>query len=568
MQITNKGIRNVLKEIESNNMILPALQREFVWKRRDIENLFDSLLQGFPINTFMLWDVSDIKTETMEFYKFLDPDFQESVSINRTYTVRDNDRKTIVIDGQQRLTSLWIAIYGSYTTEKGKNKMYLYLNLDSSLKKDDSEEDTINSTDSFYDFKFMSEEKAKNQRDIDGKHWIKVSDAYSQNFNPSSYIIKNNLANNEFSTDTVQKLYYMFRDESILNAYEIQEKDLQHVLNIFVRTNSGGKPLTKGDLLLSVITVNWAGSNRENAREYVQNIVSRVAEYGYKVDKDWVLSCILYILGKDIKLSVNNFDKATSKEIFKKKDVIAKSIEATCVLLNRYRVLERGLTTKLALLPIVNHIYNYNLADQVSKKYHNGKKGMSVEDGIYFDMRTWLFRAILAGFFTSGTNEKLGKIQKIQKGTSKPDYFPIAEIISETNLNINDELIDNLMKTEKKNAVPVLNIIYSSTKDKDFLTLGIEYDVDHVHAYTHFDKNSGDNRYDTIGNLQLLTFDENRRKNAMSLQKLWDSKSAEEKKSYLLPATFNTDINAFDEFFISRNQWLRTILKKKLDIRN
>lgn len=568
MQITNKGIRNVLKEIESNNMILPALQREFVWKRRDIENLFDSLLQGFPINTFMLWDVSDIKTETMEFYKFLDPDFQESVSINRTYTVRDNDRKTIVIDGQQRLTSLWIAIYGSYTTEKGKNKMYLYLNLDSSLKKDDSEEDTINSTDSFYDFKFMSEEKAKNQRDIDGKHWIKVSDAYSQNFNPSSYIIKNNLANNEFSTDTVQKLYYMFRDESILNAYEIQEKDLQHVLNIFVRTNSGGKPLTKGDLLLSVITVNWAGSNRENAREYVQNIVSRVAEYGYKVDKDWVLSCILYILGKDIKLSVNNFDKATSKEIFKKKDVIAKSIEATCVLLNRYRVLERGLTTKLALLPIVNHIYNNNLADQVSKKYHNGKKGMSVEDGIYFDMRTWLFRAILAGFFTSGTNEKLGKIQKIQKGTSKPDYFPIAEIISETNLNINDELIDNLMKTEKKNAFPVLNIIYSSTKDKDFLTLGIEYDVDHVHAYTHFDKNSGDNRYDTIGNLQLLTFDENRSKNAMALQKWWDAKSAEEKKSYLLPATFNTDINAFDEFFISRNQWLRTILKKKLDIRN
>lgn len=50
MQITNKGIRTVLKDIESGHLILPALQREFVWKRRDIENLFDSLLQGFPIN--------------------------------------------------------------------------------------------------------------------------------------------------------------------------------------------------------------------------------------------------------------------------------------------------------------------------------------------------------------------------------------------------------------------------------------------------------------------------------------------------------------------------------------
>ncbi len=43
---------------------------------------------------------------------------------NQIYSVRDNDRKTIVIDGQQRLTSLWIAVYGSYTSEKGKNKMY------------------------------------------------------------------------------------------------------------------------------------------------------------------------------------------------------------------------------------------------------------------------------------------------------------------------------------------------------------------------------------------------------------------------------------------------------------
>ena len=60
MQITNKGIRTVLKEIESGNMILPALQREFVWKRKQIENLFDSLLQGFPINTLMLWEVDDI----------------------------------------------------------------------------------------------------------------------------------------------------------------------------------------------------------------------------------------------------------------------------------------------------------------------------------------------------------------------------------------------------------------------------------------------------------------------------------------------------------------------------
>jgi len=191
-----------------------------------------------------------------------------------------------------------------------------------------------------------------------------------------------------------------------------------------------------------MITVNWAGGNRENAREYVQGIVNAVADYGYKVDKDWVLSCILYILGKNIKLSVDNFDKATSERIYHEKENIFNSIEATCRLLNSFGMLERGLTTKLALLPIVYHIFNHNLASKVCT-FKNGQME-SIESGIYVDMRTWLFRAIVKGFFTSGTNDKLTKIQKIQSDKGKADYFPVTEIISEVsslsiNLNVNDD---------------------------------------------------------------------------------------------------------------------------------
>ena len=249
----------------------------------------------------MFWEVDDIMNGAMEYYEFLSSKYQESVSTNRIYQVRDNDSKTIVIDGQQRLTSLWISLYGSYTLEKGKNEMYLYLNLDAPDNSNDSEDDSINSTASYYNFRFMTEYKFKNCI-ANGEHWIRVSDAYAQNFNAISYILSNQLAENEFAIETLEKLLSVFKDENIINAYEIQGEDLDHVLNIFVRTNSGGKPLSKGDLLLSVITVNWAGSNNVNAREYVQDIVNKVAEYGYKVDKDWVLSCILYILDKDIKL--------------------------------------------------------------------------------------------------------------------------------------------------------------------------------------------------------------------------------------------------------------------------
>ena len=77
MQVTNCSIRTIIEQIRNNEIILPALQREFVWKRRDVENLFDSLMQDYPINTMMFWIVNNIKSENLEFYKFLNPDYQK-----------------------------------------------------------------------------------------------------------------------------------------------------------------------------------------------------------------------------------------------------------------------------------------------------------------------------------------------------------------------------------------------------------------------------------------------------------------------------------------------------------
>lgn len=243
MRIQNYSIRDVMKGVEGRKMILPAFKREFVWRRKDIERLFDSLLQDFPINTLMFWEVDDIMNGVMEYYEFLSSKFQESVSTNSIYQVRDNDSKTIVIDGQQRLTSLWISLYGSYTLEKGKNEMYLYLNLDAPNNSNDSGDDSINSTASYYNFRFMTEYKFKNCI-ANGEHWIRVSEAYDQNFNPISYLLLNKLSENPFAVDTMAKLSGLFNDESIINVYEIKNKDLDRVLNILVRTNSGGKPLS------------------------------------------------------------------------------------------------------------------------------------------------------------------------------------------------------------------------------------------------------------------------------------------------------------------------------------
>ena len=320
MQVTNCSIRTIIEQIRNNEIILPALQREFVWKRRDIENLFDSLMQDYPINTMMFWIVNNIKSENLEFYKFLKPDYQEGVTINETYKTKEKEKKTIVIDGQQRLTSLYIGIYGSYKTEKLQNETYLYLNLDSSIGANKDEEEGNINTDKKYNFRFLKQEKADSLVKS-GEHWIKVGDVYDADFDLSQYLSDNGLIGKKYPSKTLQKLQSLFdKDKNIINYYPIDRDNLQDVLDIFVRTNNGGHKLTKGDLLLSMITVNWASSNNENARDYVQGILKDCI---YKrVDKDWVLSCILYILEKGCKLSVEQFDKQTSKDIYKNRENI------------------------------------------------------------------------------------------------------------------------------------------------------------------------------------------------------------------------------------------------------
>ena len=66
-------IADVISRIETNQLFLPASQRKFVWKTEQIEGLFDSIMQGFPIGAFLFWELSDKKAiENYLFYEFVD----------------------------------------------------------------------------------------------------------------------------------------------------------------------------------------------------------------------------------------------------------------------------------------------------------------------------------------------------------------------------------------------------------------------------------------------------------------------------------------------------------------
>lgn len=117
-QASNLRICDVIKDLEKDRYLLPAIQREFVWKPEKICGLFDSLMRGYPIGTFLFWTISADHVADYRFYRFM-----------RSYHERDNYRCEqldnppkegfhAVLDGQQRMTALYIGLRGSYATKK------------------------------------------------------------------------------------------------------------------------------------------------------------------------------------------------------------------------------------------------------------------------------------------------------------------------------------------------------------------------------------------------------------------------------------------------------------------
>src|SRR2546426_270530 len=64
-------VKDVVEKIHRKEYLLPAIQREFVWEPEQIVKLFDSLMRGYPISSFLFWDVSKEKIKDFQFYEFI-----------------------------------------------------------------------------------------------------------------------------------------------------------------------------------------------------------------------------------------------------------------------------------------------------------------------------------------------------------------------------------------------------------------------------------------------------------------------------------------------------------------
>lgn len=155
-------IEKVIKGMQENKYVLPAIQREFVWDDEQVEKLFDSLMRGYPIGSFLFWKIEPSHLKDFQFYRFMDHFHERDHRHNEPIDLIGGEITTAVLDGQQRLTALNIGLKGWYASKlpylRWNNNAafptrHLYLNLLNPPEENGNA----------YEFKLLQEKKPSHQ---------------------------------------------------------------------------------------------------------------------------------------------------------------------------------------------------------------------------------------------------------------------------------------------------------------------------------------------------------------------------------------------------------------------
>lgn len=564
-QFKDISIKDVIEEI-NQSYFLPDIQREYVWlKKADekkIEQLFDSILRGYPISSFLFWKLkkSDIETNrdnkedtdklNFQLYRFLEKyDEREihNVKIN-IEQVNSNDLH-IVLDGQQRLTSLYVGLKGTRTLRRKKawvdnpnayEEKKLFLNLKHRPKFDNPEDN--------YEFEFLRYDETTN---TDEKFWFKVGDILEMG-SVISYVREKGLS--EIEAENLEKLKEVFCIQKQISYFEETEKNLDKVLKIFIRVNSGGTQLSYSDLLMSILTANFSS----DIRDMMNKLVDSLSEQGFGViGRDQILKTCLILTESPHIFALKNFSKANIFKIENNWQEITNQIYAAIKLLSEF-----GYRNRLTSAYIVSVIAFYLF------------KNKSVSEDDKSEIVKFVRLAQIKSYFTTSLDNK---IEIVAKAIKNNDTFKSVNTELANNqlhpLLLSEDDIERMVDLQYGSPaiLPVLQMLYPNLDYKNST-----FHIDHIYPKSKF---NDANKYlpeeylskaNFLYNLQLLQGEENNNKRAKDPE-IWiteEFKTADKineyKKKNYIQENLDLKWSNIQEFNEYRNLELISELKKIL----
>ncbi len=473
-------IEEAVDNIHKKKYLLPAIQREFVWEQDQITKLFDSLMRGYPIGSFLFWKVEKDKSKHFQFYEFIRNYHERNSKHNPKADISGEEDITAVLDGQQRLTALYLSLKGTVAHKLPRKR---WNNPDAYPQKVlalDLLAPPEEPTDMEYDFTFVEEEICK-EHDIQerGAFWFRVGDVlnFEEASDVNDYLIENGLniledkEKAKFANRTLFKLYELVHKTEVINYFLEKDESLDKVLNIFIRVNSGGTELDYSDLLLSIATAQW---EKKDAREEIHGLVDSINQIGggFNFDKDFILKCCLVLCDfTEIAFKVDNFNSKNMSTIEAHWDSISESIQSTVMLLSSFGFNRDTLTSNNAVIPIAYYLKkignpkNY----EISAKHANDRARIL----------KWLTISLLKRTFGGQPDNVLRPVR--QKISENNNGFPFDEIVEKLkgttkSITFTEEEIESMLdyKWGQKYTFSVLALLHPTL---DFRN---RFHIDHI----------------------------------------------------------------------------------------
>ena len=237
----------ILASVEADKIALPTFQRGYVWKRRQVREFFDSLYWRHPVGSLLTW-----------------------------LTSRDGTGMELLLDGQQRVTSLYGVIKGrSPDFFSGDPKAFSGLHFHAVHER----------------FEFLQPIKMK-----DDPLWFDVTKVMQAGVNGIAGLLGRQLAGSDATHDSESQMQIMGRLLQLLGVTDVdlhveqitdEKQTIDTVVNIFNRLNSAGTRLSSGDLALARITAKWP-----EVRKEMGGYVEEWEKHDFHFALDWLLRCV------------------------------------------------------------------------------------------------------------------------------------------------------------------------------------------------------------------------------------------------------------------------------------
>ncbi len=273
MGLANEKIISQIENLLQGRVVIPSIQRDFVWMRPDVRDLFDSLYRGYPVGALLLWKTN------------LTVPFKTAAVVQADKSAH---QPLYLLDGQQRLTSLaWV-----YRPDSKADGRLIDLRFD------------------------VRTEEFVNPSAVQGKDPLlfPVSTLLQENVQYHEVL---NAAGVEYSAphfgawmQRLQKVHDIRRQEIAVITYE--SDDYEEVAELFARLNKGGRRLSKGDLVYSAIAARWS-----EGLDTMDAFHQELQDSNFPLNREAVLRLTSLLAGTGahhIKLIGADMDEAALKE--------------------------------------------------------------------------------------------------------------------------------------------------------------------------------------------------------------------------------------------------------------